>query len=854
MKRWTNIVLSASLIGTFLSPVGNTFASESKINPEELIIFFEDEEAMNNSAISNSVVEVSKTYEKLPAMVVEANPENIAKISSLPGVETVELNQPVHLNVEMDSIKKLGTQISPSASTTWGLDHVKAKTAWASGINGTGVKIAVADTGIDMSHGDLQYAGGKSFVTDTKPDGSEDLSIQDYHGHGTHVSGIINAKNNGAGITGVAPNASLYVLKVFNKNGEGTTSEVLSAIDWSLANDMDILNLSLGSQSGFESYQQAVEEAYRQGLLIVAAAGNDFDEPTAVGGCNFDPNANCVDFPAAYDSTIAVAAIDEFNSHGTFSSAGPSVEVSAPGVSIVSTYLNGAFAQMSGTSMAAPYAAGVLALYKQKNPDATPVELRKLLIDTAVDTGAAGKDMLFGYGYIQTDLSEGITEPNRAPIVTLPIPDKTLEKRDDWYSIDLSQHFADADGDELLYSIVNEDGISVYTQIGNGDLIISALSEGSTDLRVQASDGELSVYDDFTVTVTGTNQPPKIVKNLEDVTIKEQEVLNIDLSAYFADDDKDVITFEAITSNGLNFVETSVNQKTLSLFGVSEGNSEVTVTASDGKVTVSETFDVIVERDEPVVEIEITPFKKIIYLTEKTYFYHEPDTKNGAVWYLNPQKLTAINKYGDEWVEVMTWLGPKWLKTTKYVEGVPDIVSKKIRINQTTFLHDSPSEVTKRTNSIGVQTVYSKMELNGWYLIGTWIGDKWIKPINHEVQPYVEILTLKESTPLYTTNNEKYKVGASLGTQSVYAYEKRGDWYLINTWLGKRWIKPTSFSAQKPDKINGYLDLKVRVSLYDSPYVPYYGTVAPQKIYVYEKLGNWYYISTWLGKKWVNIP
>lgn len=92
MKRWTNIVLSASLIGTFLSPVGNTFASESKINPEELIIFFEDEEAMNNSAISNSVVEVSKTYEKLPAMVVEANPENIAKISSLPGVETVELN------------------------------------------------------------------------------------------------------------------------------------------------------------------------------------------------------------------------------------------------------------------------------------------------------------------------------------------------------------------------------------------------------------------------------------------------------------------------------------------------------------------------------------------------------------------------------------------------------------------------------------------------------------------------------------------------------------------------------------------------------------------------------------------
>jgi subtilisin family serine protease len=169
--------------------------------------------------------------------------------------------------------------------------------------------------------------------------------------------------------------------------------------------------MSLGSQEDDPALKMAVDHAYNQGVLIVSAAGNDFDETVENGGCNNNVANDCVDYPAAYSSVIAVGAVDENENHAYFSSTGPEVEVSAPGVGIVSTYLNGQYAYMSGTSMATPYVAGELALLKQEFPEKTVVQIRKLLTTDVIDLGKTGHDNIYGYGFIQSPDLLSITSP-----------------------------------------------------------------------------------------------------------------------------------------------------------------------------------------------------------------------------------------------------------------------------------------------------------------------------------------------------------------------------------------------------------------------------------------------------------
>lgn len=263
--------------------------------------------------------------------------------------------------------------VSPSFSTPkaseeelkempWGIKRVNAYNAWDY-TTGKNVKVAVIDTGIDYNHTDLasNYAGGYNAVNTSKPP-------LDDQGHGTHVAGTIAAVKDLKGVVGVAPNVKLYAVKVLDSNGSGQYSWIIDGIQWAVNNKMNVVNMSLGGPSGSDALKAAIDAAYKAGVVVVCAAGND-------GGA--------VNYPAKYPGAIAVSALDSSDKIASFSSRGPEIAFIAPGVSVYSTYKGGVYKTLSGTSMASPHVAGLAALVVGlgvKNPD----DVKNVLIKSAV--------------------------------------------------------------------------------------------------------------------------------------------------------------------------------------------------------------------------------------------------------------------------------------------------------------------------------------------------------------------------------------------------------------------------------------------------------------------------------------
>lgn len=326
---------------------------------------------------SNDVA-VKKTFHLIPAIAARL-PEN--KIEELLKDQRVAY-------IEDDKIFKASDEYTSS----WGVSHIGSNTVYDSGINGTGVKVAVLDTGINYSHEDLNdnYRGGYDFVfNDADP--SDDSTFS----HGTHVAGIIAAEKNGIGVVGVAPDAEIYAIKVLDGAGFGHASWIISGIQWAVDNDMKIISMSLEGPYD-ESLRTACENAYNSGLLLVAAGGNT--------------NGGSVSYPAAYDSVIAVTATDNADKRASFSSTGTEIELAAPGVNVYST-VSGGYNFMSGTSMAAPHAAGVAALvfssdFKDVNGDGIKdnKDVRELL-HHAKDLGEQGRDNIYGYGLVDARMA-----------------------------------------------------------------------------------------------------------------------------------------------------------------------------------------------------------------------------------------------------------------------------------------------------------------------------------------------------------------------------------------------------------------------------------------------------------------
>ncbi|MPZ24764.1 MAG: S8 family serine peptidase, partial [Dehalococcoidia bacterium] len=332
---------------------------------------------------------------------------------------SVELPQRAVDHLMQLSGRFFNIRIEPKATLVnaidWGVDQINAERVWGGAENavnvtgnaGAGTKVAVIDTGFDSDHPDLEVniAGGRNFVAN--PDNN---NYEDDNGHGTHVAGTIAAADNGIGLVGVAPEASLYGLKVLNAQGSGSFGDIVKAIEWATGlgggTKADIINMSLGcfgAGCNDPALKAAVDNAYAAGVLVVVAAGNN------------GPGANTVGYPAMYDSAIAVAATNSSNAVASFSSRGSQVELAAPGVSIRSTYPNNSYATLNGTSMATPHVAGLAALVKAANPSITASQIRTRLQQTATDLGAAGRDTSYGYGLIDAVAAVGGEAPPPPP-------------------------------------------------------------------------------------------------------------------------------------------------------------------------------------------------------------------------------------------------------------------------------------------------------------------------------------------------------------------------------------------------------------------------------------------------------
>ncbi|MCX6216012.1 S8 family serine peptidase [Spirosoma sp.] len=308
-----------------------------------------------------------KTYNVAsPQAAVLAADEETTFLAHLTESEVQKLRQdPSVAVVEPDRIMSMCNcvDVATTSTLTWNVkqtgygrgDLQPTKTAW------------IIDTGIDLDHPDLNVDTNRSrsFV-------SGQTSADDENGHGTHVAGVIGAKNNNIGITGVASGATLVSLRVLDDEGEGRLSGIIQAVNYVAQNGKagDVVNLSLGGEGTSAALDRAITQAANIGILFAIASGND--------GKNSD---NYSPARVNHANVFTVSAMDSKNQFASFSNFGSSVDVCAYGVRITSTYKDGKYATLSGTSMAAPHVAGLLLIRGSKlpthgtvtgDPDGTP--------------------------------------------------------------------------------------------------------------------------------------------------------------------------------------------------------------------------------------------------------------------------------------------------------------------------------------------------------------------------------------------------------------------------------------------------------------------------------------------------
>jgi subtilisin family serine protease len=269
---------------------------------------------------------------------------------------------------------------------------IGAPAAWAAGFDGTGVKVAVLDTGIDATHPDVagKIVASRSFIANEE--------VADGHGHGTHVASTLAGTGAASAgrYTGVAPGAQLVIGKAISNAGTGPTSGVIAAMEWAaLEQDADLVNMSLGTMvpsNGTDPASQAVNNLTAQtGTLFVVAAGN------------LGPAAFTISSPGAATAALTVGAVDKSGGLPGFSGRGPRLgdfalkpEIAAPGVDItaargagttIGTPVDDRYTTASGTSMATPHVAGAAAILVQRHPSWSAAQLKAALVATSADTG-----------------------------------------------------------------------------------------------------------------------------------------------------------------------------------------------------------------------------------------------------------------------------------------------------------------------------------------------------------------------------------------------------------------------------------------------------------------------------------
>lgn len=277
----------------------------------------------------------------------------------------------------------------PFRDNQYALTMMDTVTAWTLTEGSADVMIAIIDTGIDIDHEEfVGRISPLSYNVITEQTGS--LAVVDDDGHGTMVAGIIGAiKDNNKGIAGMVQNSPLMIIKAdSNDNHSFLDSDIIEAILYATTNGADVINLSLGGTYANPQVEAAVLHARSEGVVVVAASGNDGD--------------NTLIYPAAFEAVISVGSINEDQTLSDFSNYGPTIDVVAPGKGIVTTYPDDKYVTAEGTSFAAPQVTGVVALMKSHMPTWTDEDIIERLMATALDLGDPGFDPFFGHGMAHT--------------------------------------------------------------------------------------------------------------------------------------------------------------------------------------------------------------------------------------------------------------------------------------------------------------------------------------------------------------------------------------------------------------------------------------------------------------------
>jgi subtilisin family serine protease/plastocyanin len=408
--------------GSVLVSAADQFHDSSK---DRLIIAF------SSASTADAIGELAKSYGATAEISAQAglaywkNWDNgiLNAIKAIQGVTGVERERHSAISFTPDD--------SRYSLYQWGVKRINADTAWDFTLGTHNVTVAVLDTGIDYTHDDLSqnmwkdgsgHYGYDFWNDDTDP---MDDNINGYESgvwtpnvnifHGTHVAGVVGADiNNVIGIAGTAQ-CKLMAVKVMNESGEGTDATVAQGMIWAVDHGAQIITMSLGVDSQTLALTNAVQYASAHGVVLVAAAGNE--------------GLSSVSYPAAYPQVIAVGASDKLDHRASFSNYGSQLEVMAPGVQIWSAKPGDTYQELSGTSTATPFVAGVTALMLSINPALTTAQIRTVLNQTADDLGTTGWDTSTGWGIIDAHAAVQAVSGPAATIIDYPAtaaPNATL--------------------------------------------------------------------------------------------------------------------------------------------------------------------------------------------------------------------------------------------------------------------------------------------------------------------------------------------------------------------------------------------------------------------------------------------